>query len=294
METKPRNTGYYIKEVKTLVKRDLSSNLLSVISLAFIFFILSLVFSMGLGSDFMITQIKEQAEISIYYDEDVSLGSLKKDLESIEGVTSVTQIDEETAKEQMIPVLGSESKILELFDHNPFSAYLDVGINIESVNEISEKVSSLKGVELVRDNKEVLQKLEEISNIIRIVGIFIILSVSVATLVITSHLIRQGIYLNRDSIGTLKLLGAPDGFIYMPFLINGILMSLLAGLISLIMTYFSTSYLYNQLSGSLPFVVLPAFSEHIVVLAFFTLSLSILLGIFGGLMGIKSTKPKSN
>ena len=294
MGNRPGNTSYYINEVKTLVKRDLSSNLLSVISLAFIFFVLSLVFSMGLNSNFMITQIKEQAEISIYYDEDVSLDTLQKKLESIEGVTSVTSIDEETAKEQMIPILGNESKVLELFDHNPFSAYLDVGINIESANVISEKAASLEGVNLVRDNKEVLQKLEEIASIISVVGAFIILSVSIATIVITSHLIRQGIYLNRDSIGTLKLLGAPNSFIYMPFLINGVLMSLLAGLISLIMTCFSTRYLYNQLSGSLPFVVLPAFSKHLVILGLFTLSLSILLGIFGGLMGIKSTQPKNN
>ncbi len=294
MGTRPSNAGYYLKEVKTLVKRDISSNLLSVLSLAFIFFILALVFSLGLGSDYMITQIEDQAEISIYYEENASVPLLIKELEAIEGVIDVTPVDEETAREQMIHVLGSESRIVELFDHNPFSAYLDVGIQIESVDKISEEAALLSGVELVRDNKEVLQKLQEISGLIRIIGIFILVSVSIATLVITSHLIRQGVYLNRDSIGTLKLLGAPDQFVYMPFLVNGMLMSLLAGLLSLIMTYFSTRYLYSQLSGSLPFIVLPDFADHMMTLVIFTLSLSVILGIFGGLMGIKSTKPKNN
>ena len=288
------NIGYYLKEVKTLVRRDISSNLLSVISLAFIFFILALVFSLGLSSNFLITQIEEQAEISIYYEENVNLDSLREDLLSIPGVADVIPVDAKTAKDEMIQVLGSDSRIVELFDHNPFSPYLDVAIQLDSVDEISEKASSLEGVELVRDNKEVLQKLQEISGIIRIIGLFILISVSIATLVITSHLIRQGVYLNRDSIGTLKLLGAPDGFIYKPFLVNGILTSLLAGMISLVMTYFSTRYLYGQLSGSLPFIVLPSFSQHMTTLVVFTISLSLLLGIFGGLMGIKSTKPKNN
>jgi cell division transport system permease protein len=288
------NIGYYLKEVKTLVKRDISSNLLSVISLAFIFFILALVFSLGLSSNFMITQIEEQAEISIYYTEDANLDSLIEDLRLIPGVTDVIPVDEMTAKEEMTQILGSESRIVDLFDHNPFSPYLDVAIQLESVDAISEMAATINGVEQVRDNKEVLQKLQEISGIIRIIGLFILLSVSIATLVITSHLIRQGVYLNRDSIGTLKLLGAPDGFIYRPFLVNGILTSLLAGLLSLVMTYFSTSYLYKQLSGSLPFIVLPSFSEHMSTLILYTLFLSILLGIFGGLMGIKSTKPKNN
>lgn len=288
------NMGYYLKEVKTLVKRDISSNLLSVISLAFIFFILALVLSLGISSDFMITQIEDQAEISIYYTEDANMGDLIENLLSIPGVTDVIPVDEETAKEEMTQILGSESRIVDLFDHNPFSPYLDVAIQLESVDEISEKASSLDGVELIRDNKEVLQKLQEISGIIRLIGFFILLSVSIATLVITSHLIRQGVYLNRDSIGTLKLLGAPDGFIYRPFLVNGMLTSLMAGMLSLVLTYFSTRYLFSQLSGSLPFIVLPGFTDHMTTLVVFTLSLSVLLGIFGGLMGIKSTKPKNN
>ncbi|MCR3955816.1 MAG: permease-like cell division protein FtsX [Gudongella sp.] len=288
------NTGYYLKEVKTLVRRDISSNLLSVISLAFIFFILALVFSLGLSSNFMITQIEEQAEISVYFEEDVNLNRLREDLLSIPGVTDVISVDAKTAKDEMTEVLGSDSRIVELFDHNPFSPYLDVAIQLDSVDEISKKAASLEGVELVRDNKEVLQKLQEISGIIRILGLFILISVSIATLVITSHLIRQGVYLNRDSIGTLKLLGAPDGFIYRPFLVNGLLTALIAGLISLVLTYFSTNYLYGQVTGSLPFIVLPNFSEHMTTLIVFTISLSVLLGIFGGMMGIKSTKPKNN
>ena len=294
MELLHNNIGYYLKEVKTLVKRDISSNLLSVLSLAFIFFILALVFSLGLSSSFMITQIEEQAEISIYYMEDADVEGLVEDLRSIPGVNDVVPVDELTAKDEMTQVLGSDSRIVDLFDHNPFSPYLDVAIDLESADEISEMAASLDGVEFVRDNKEVLQKLQEISSIIRVIGLFILVSVSIATLVITSHLIRQGVYLNRDSIGTLKLLGAPDGFIYRPFLVNGILTSLLAGLISLAMTYFSTRFLYGQLTGSLPFIVLPSFPKHMTTLVVFTISLSLLLGIFGGLMGIKSTRPKNN
>ncbi|MGM0397094.1 MAG: cell division protein FtsX [Bacillota bacterium] len=294
MGIKPGNISYYLREVKTLVKKDISSNLMSVLSLAFIFFILALVFSLGLGSDYMITQIEDQAEISVYYTEDASLVTLVKELEAIEGVNDVVPVDSETARSQMLQVLGSESRIVELFDHNPFSAYLDVGIQIESVEEIAAKAASIDGVEFVRDNKEVLQKLEDISGIVRIIGIFILISVSIATLVITSHLIRQGVYLNRDSIGTLKLLGAPDGFIYMPFLVNGLLMSIFAGGVSLIMTYFSARYIYSQLTGSLPFIVLPEFGSHMIALIIFTMSLSIFLGIFGGLLGIKSTRPKNS
>src|SRR5690554_6084714 len=137
MAIKPGNVSYYLREVKTLVKKDLSSNFLSVISLAFIFFILALVFSLGLSSDYMITQIEEQAEISVYYSDGSSVDSISNQLREIPGVTEVSSVDSHTAKEQMIHVLGSESRIVELFDHNPFSPYLEVRIQLESVDEIS-------------------------------------------------------------------------------------------------------------------------------------------------------------
>lgn len=291
---KLNNTGYYLREVRNLVRKDISSNLLSVVSLGFIFFILALVFSLSIGSDHMIEQIKEQAEISIYYYEDADIDKLVAQISSIEGVSSVDSVGSDKAREQMLEVLGTESRIIELFEHNPFSPYLEVGIQLESVEEIALEANKLDGVELVRDNKEVLGQLEEISRIVQVIGFFILVSVSVATLVITSHLIRQGVYLNRDSIGTLKLLGAPDNFVYRPFLINGLLTSFTAGIISLVMTWASTVYLYDQLSGSLPFIVLQDFSTHMITLVVFTISLSSVLGIFGGLLGIKSTKPKNN
>lgn len=286
------NTKYYLREVSTLLKRDLSTNILSILSLGFIFFIISLVISLGISSQFMIDEISSQAQISIYYNENFEPNLIKDELKIIPGVNVINYINSEEANVRMQEVLGSDKRILELFDHNPFSPYLEVFIELDQLNEIVQKSKDIHGVELVRDNQEVLGKLKNLLNILTVLGVFIFMAISVATLVITAHIIRQGVYINKEAIATLKLLGAPSYFIYIPFVINGIFMTLLAGIGSVALVYFSNSYIYSKISGVLPFIILPKFSALILTLVLFNGIISIILGFLGSILGIKTTKLK--
>lgn len=292
MIKKISNTKYYLREVSTLLKRDLSTNILSILSLGFIFFIISLVISLGISSQFMIDEISSQAQISIYYNENFDPNLIKDELKIIPGVNVINYINSEEANARMQEVLGSDKRILELFDHNPFSPYLEVFIELDQLDEIVQKSKDIHGVELVRDNQEVLGKLKNLLNILTVLGVFIFIAISVATLVITAHIIRQGVYINKEAIATLKLLGAPSYFIYIPFVINGIFMTLLAGIGSVVLVYFSNSYIYSKISGVLPFIILPKFSALILTLVLFNGIISIILGFLGSILGIKTTKLK--
>ncbi len=289
MGKKINNTNYYFKEVYTLIKRDLSSNILSIISLGFVFFIISLVISLGVSSQFMISEISSQAEISIYYSENYDPTYIREELELIEGINKVNLIDSNEANERMKDILGSDRKILELFDHNPFSSYIEVFIELDNLDDIVSVSKNIEGVELVRDNREVLSQLKNILNIITILGVFVFVAISVATVVITAHIIRQGVYMNKDQISTLKLLGAPSYFIYVPFVLNGILMTVLSALSSIILVYLSNNFVYSKIEGVLPFIILPNFVDLMIILVVFNLISGIILGFLGSVLGIKTT-----
>lgn len=292
MSFKLFNFPYFLREAGTLARKDLSSYILSTLSLSMIFFILSMTACLGYSMSFMADSLKSEAEISVYYDLGFDPGSISKKLQEIDGVEEIVLIQADEAKDRMIELLGDDSKILALFDYNPFSEYLEVHIRLDMAEEISVSAGSIEGVNYVRDNREVLTKLKDISSLFNLAGLLVIAAVGAATVVLTSHIIRQGIYLNRDAIGTLKLLGAPDGFIYLPFIINGVFLSILSGILSLGVTITAVSQIYNGLIGSLPFMVLPDYNLLLTGLVIFTLSTALLLGIAGSLVGIGSTKPK--
>lgn len=292
MSFKLFNFPYFLREAGTLARKDLSSYILSTLSLSMIFFILSMTACLGYSMSFMADSLKSEAEISVYYDLGFDPGSISKKLQEIDGVEEIVLIQADEAKDRMIELLGDDSKILALFDYNPFSEYLEVHIRLDMAEEISVTAGSIEGVNYVRDNREVLTKLKDISSLFNLAGLLVIAAVGAATVVLTSHIIRQGIYLNRDAIGTLKLLGAPDGFIYLPFIINGVFLSILSGILSLCVTITAVSQIYNGLIGSLSFLVLPDYNLLLTGLVIFTLSTALLLGIAGSLVGIGSTKPK--
>jgi cell division transport system permease protein len=286
------NLPYFFKEAATLVKKDLSSNILSALSLSMIFFILAMTAGFGASMSFMAGALEDEAEISVYFSSETDTAELTFSLEELDGVKQVIYIREDEAKEKMSQLLGDDSRVLSLFDYNPFSPYLEVGIELQDSQKIAETVRNFEGVEYVRDNREILDKIREISGAFNLAGIFVMFAVGAATVVLTSHIIRQGIYLNRDSIGTLQLLGAPEGFIYFPFIVNGIILSLFSGILSITLTAAASSRIYSGLSGALPFLVLPEYKTLFLGLAVFTIIASLSLGILGSVIGIKSTNPK--
>ena len=285
-----KNIDYFFREIKTIVKLDLLSNLFSLLSLGFIFFLVSLIFAGGYITDSMIRDIENQAEISVYYEAEANKIAIGNQIEKIAGVKEVIYINKEEAKMNMTEILGEESRILDLFDHNPFDPYIEIRIDLNEVENITEKANSLSGVELVRNNKEILDKLKDISSLISLLGVLIIISVSVATLIVTSHIIRQGIYLNKEQINTLRLLGAPEFFIRLPYILEGVIMTVLAGLISSTLIYFTFNYIYVKVIDFLPFMILPSLDKLLISIFIFTALLAIILGLIGSLFGLKSTK----
>ena len=287
-----KNTGYFLKEIKTIIKLDLTSNIFSIISLGFIFFLLSLIVSGGWTVNNMIEAIESEAEISVYYMENVDANEIAKNIHKVNGVREVDVIDEDEARNRMNIIMGEESRIIELFDHNPFNPYIEVKIDLDNMNNIAKEVKNIHGVELVRDNKEVLDKLKNISSLANILGFIVIVAVSVSTTVITSHIIRQGIYINKDQINTLRLLGAPESFITLPFILEGIIISLLAASISMGLISMVIKYIGSIATSSLPFLILPNANKMIFSIGTSSIILSIILGLIGSLFGLLSTKSK--
>lgn len=57
----------------------------------------------------------------------------------------------------MVATLGEDSKIIDLFEYNPFSPYIEVNIELEKLSEIARDIGNIKDVTYIRDNKEILQ-----------------------------------------------------------------------------------------------------------------------------------------
>lgn len=286
------NLSYFIKESNTIFRVDFLSNVFSIFSIGLIFFILSMIFSGWWVTDQVIEVLQKEAEINVYFDEeleDEEIIHLIESIEKIDGVREVGLVEEEESYNRMVEILGKEARILELFEANPFSSFIEVKIHIDKIDTVLGGLELLDEIQYVRDNKEVIDRLQKVIAILTVLGVLVITAVGISTLVVVSHIIRQGIYNNREQINTLKLLGAPDSFIGFPFLLEGLSLTIGGGILASSLGALIIHYGYGQM-GAIPFIPLPPKEAIVSSLIILTMSLSCILGIVGSLFGLSSAK----
>ena len=284
---------YLMQEVRTLFRLNALSNLLSLLSLALIFFVAILALSSWRVTTALVKALQAEAEISVYYDlksGDTSLEDLISKIESADGVLTVLPISADDAYTIMSGILGQDAAVLKHFEANPFEPYLEVGIDLDHLDGLVSKINGMDDVSYVRDNRTVLEKVAKIADAVSKLGIFVVLAVGAATLIVTSHLVREGIHANREQIMTLKLLGAPDTFIYQPYVLGGVLLTTLSGALASVGFAGFSNAAGATLAGGIPFLP-PIDAAGMVAQALWsTLAVSLLLGLTASFLGLRLVK----
>ncbi|MDF2589953.1 MAG: hypothetical protein K0S41_3794 [Anaerocolumna sp.] len=297
MRTFIYNFIYYIKETKNMVRMNLLSNMASLLCTGLIFFMLGLIFTGWSISNGLVDKLKEEAEISVYFKENVDKDGANKlhtDIKALKGVWDASLIDEGEAYSRMEDVLGEEAKILTLFDDNPFEAYIEVRIYLESMDYVINNIERMDGIDFIRDNREILARIQKITAGIKVIGLLSLTAVGITTIIILSHLIRQGIYNNKDQINTLKLLGAPNYFIGFPFVLFGLVITIVGGLFAIIMIHILIHYGFGRLNEAISFIPMPDESMTKRVITNIILLISLVLGVIGSLIGVASIRKGTN
>lgn len=287
------NIRHFFKEAKTIFKVDFGSNIFSIFSIGFILFILSMIFSGWFIIKDMVDVLQSEAEVNVYYEEGLKsqdIDRIQKRIKAIDGVNEINLIGESESYERMVDILGEEAEILNLFDDNPFTSFIEVKIDIEKSDTILEGIGKIDDINYIRDNKDIIDKLKSIITILTVLGILVVGAVSVSTIFVISHIIRQGIYNNREQIRTLKLLGAPDSFIDIPFVLEGLFLTLGGGLVASFLISLILYFGYGQIGKSMLFIPIPSSTEIIPYMVIGIMIISMVLGILGSLFGLKSTK----
>jgi cell division transport system permease protein len=211
-------------------------------------------------------------------------------IRSLPGAQIRRFISKEEAMDDLKAALGEEAGFLERLAHNPLPASYEVVFENKGTDDIHpEKIKgqleALDGVEEVQHSRQWLKRLEGFFYIVRLIGYIIGGLLCLCVVFIVTNTIKLTIYSRRDEIEILKLVGATDWFVKLPFLLEGMIQGILGGgmaILALFLGYlaFSSKDIYLIGPAPLEFVFLPV---EYMVLAF---SLSMALGIIGSFIAI--------
>lgn len=209
-----------------------------------------------LGSSFLIadnlsqfvTGLESMNEIAIFLDEDLTDEqdeALGEQIKDIENVASIEFISGEEALEKLMDekLKGTPAAIIKgLEENNPIRDTFIVKIkDINKYESTLEKISKLSGVANVRGKQNIVVKLLNVKSTLTMLTVWILAILAAVSLFIISNTVRLAMFTRKLEINIMKFVGATDNFIRMPFLIEGIII----GLIACTIAFFAQWYIYS-------------------------------------------------
>jgi len=236
--------------------RNKGMGLASITSIAAVLIILGLVFIMILSLNNIVVDTKDKFdEIQIFLEDsadDEQIERIKSSIENQEGVSSVMFQSKDEALEKMKEDWGDEAYLLDGLETNPLPNTIIVKLkDIEYANNIAKKIKDLEGIEEIQYNQDIIEKLVLVANYVKTGGMLIVSILIFVSVFIISNTIKLTVTARKREINIMKYVGATNGYIKGPFVIEGVLFGLIGALLSLGAVYYGYNYFFNTVSDRL-------------------------------------------
>ena len=234
---KLRTSEYFIREVCISIKRNTWMSFASIGTVAVSLFILGMFLIIVMNMNRMASMLESQVQINVYLSDKLKgseIDDIEDDLNKMQGIESVKYVSREEAIVRLRERLGDQKYLLDaLDDKNPLPNSFEVTVKQPTMVETAAKaIERFDGVESAKYGQDVVEHLFDITRLVRIFGVLLILLLGGATVFIIANTIRLTVFARRREIAIMKYVGATDEFIRWPFVLEGIVLGCIGGLIS--------------------------------------------------------------
>ncbi len=192
----------------------------------------------------------------------------------------------EQASEKYKDVLGDLYEVVKEGE-NPFpEAYHITMGDLSLYNATIDRLKSIENVESVSDRSETAKKLSDLNKLIARAGIWIICSLGIVSLFIISNTIKITMHNRRFEISIMKSVGATNGFIKAPFMVEGMIIGCTAAIISTLILNAVYDVLLGVIGGIVPFHAIDFSDIFLKVLGCF-LATGIVFGVIGSAISLR-------
>jgi len=249
--------GYFTHKALLSIKESFGITMLTSLTISLTLLVV--------GSYILILQNLEQfslvwgrsASITAYVADGVTQSqweSVRIDIRELRGIQEATLIKPETALEAFKERGPEAARLIQGISPEILPASIHIELegsfaNLSEIERIAGVIQSAPAIESVDYGKEEFQQLERFLEVLRYAGVLAGILLGIATILIVSNTIRLTVYSRRDEISILQLVGATNSFVRIPFLIEGCLWGLLAGLITWVTFWGAQTLLVPQITA---------------------------------------------
>lgn len=277
------------------VIRNFSLSLASIscITITLIVVAISIILSSNVNN--FATLVERDVTIVAFLDLDITNDektNVSKAINSLDNIQSVTFESKVQIAEEMMESSEVFKNIMQNWDESssPIQDTYLVKVNdINNIGKTAKEIQKINGVNLVKYGEGMVEQLISVFDMVRKIAIVVVIALIIVTAFLITNTIKITIFSRRREIDIMRLVGASNLNIKIPFLFEGLFLGILGSIIPIIVTIYGYVAIYNKVGGQLfsQFIKLIEPEPFVYFTSAILLGVGILVGMFGSLSAVK-------
>ena len=291
-----RRINRNIRDAFKSVIRNFSLSIASISCITITLIVVALSVVLSLNVENFTESIRKDVTVVIFLDNDVSKNEIENIEKSIYKTNNVAELTFKT-KEQTASEFGKENPAFESIvnswknGENPLldSFMLKVN-NIEMIEDTVKEIKKIDGVNNVNYGEEIVRQLIVVFKVVEKACLWAVVALVLVTSFLIANTIKLTIYSRKTEIEIMRLVGASNTAIKMPFVIEGLFLGIIGSIIPICLTIYGYVALYNFFDGKMiasPLAKLIPPSPFIYTTSLLLLVIGILVGMFGSYRAVR-------
>ncbi len=245
---------------------------------------------LGMTVNKMTNDWEAKVEVSAFFLKDATQNEIEQlgsDLSQMDEVKNITFVSQEEAYEEFRrdwpDLVGPLPR-----DALPASYRIKLH-DADDAEEVAARIVGAPGIEDVDFGGTVIKKLLQVNSLLRTITLVMSIILMVAAAALIANTIRLAIYARREEIGIMKLVGATNWFIRIPFMMEGLFAAFVGALVAIGIVLGANWLLFSRVGNALPFLqnVLAFSSSELVSVTFILVAVGALVGLAGSGMALR-------
>jgi cell division transport system permease protein len=241
---------YFLSETFTNLRRNLLMSIAAVSTVAISLLLLGGVQILGMVVGNMTRSWEAKVEVSVFLRDDITENeqqALVNQLTGLDEVQDVTYVSKDDAYNEFKEEWADQPEFYESLPKDALPASLRVKLTDAKYSEgVATLVNGAPGVDEARFGGDIIRRLLKVNSLLR--------TITFVSAALIANTIRVAIYARRDEIGIMKLVGATNWFIRVPFMMEGVFAALVGALVAGGIVVLANWLLFSRMGNALPFL----------------------------------------
>ena len=292
--------AYFFKQSLQGFTRNLSTTLGSIITIFLSLFIIGVFLIGALVIDNIVKSVENEVSITAYISDtarQADIDAAENYIQGLEGVSSVTFTTKEEALENFRN-MSSNAAIVDELGGNPLPASINVELSdpqlvqqvaneIESSDLFAKIADEENPADSLKYGQRTVERLFSVTNYIRYIGLALIILLVFISLVFINNTIRLAIMARRKEIAIMRLVGASNGFIRGPFLMEGALHAVIGAILAAGCLELLRQFALPRLQQSLAFLPISIEGSTFLLIYLVLLVAGLIIGLIGSAFAMR-------